>query len=885
MARADPIVTLEQFDAFISYSRKDIDFARKLDDRLRDLKRKSWADWESLRPGSEFPPRIKAGIEGAANFVFVVSPDSIVSPWCQMELAHAVVHNKRLISILCRGVDAALLPEAIRTIDWIDFERAAFDSALATLVTVIDTDQAWIDGHTRLLVRAIEWQTRSDDSFLLREKELQDANDWLGRASGVKEPRPTQLQLDYIHASQVAQEEERRRWKELSQKYLAGRLAAESKLTREESPRLLSRSVLLATESLNRFPSADGYQALNQALSLLPHPLRRVPHEREVSAVAFSLDGVWFASADQDGVIELLRGEALEGKGSLRHSGRVNALAFSADSRFLAAAGDDHKISVWNLSNMELHRSETDSEAVAAVEFSADGTLLLTATGYNGHPGVTTIREIESGRQVGAISGASISRFYAEGQVVATAEANRLLLRQTASGEVTADLPHDSVITAFDIHRTRPILAVATFDDESLWLWQQGDEGKIFRDHVATGISRIGPVVLSFDGRKVAAAGTDSRIRVWDVDSRGELLQVVHKGQGLRLAFDASGQLLASLSPEDQSVCVWDVETGHRRMCIEQRQARELCFRPGANSLATAGDTNAAWIWSPPTPGAWVWSAWVGLSKSLRFNADGRYLAWTGSRIAPDGKVLVRESGGTLTLLESASGRQLWSFQHEGAIDKVGFSGDGQQVATSAAGAIHVWACASGQELPGLHEAAVGWFIDPESVSGCPEAVVSPDGKLFVAPLGESSGVEREAQVAEVREIASGHALATELRFDGPVTALAWSADSRLLASGHVDGMVRIWEAETGREIARLEQHIDVVPALAFSPGGEWLATCGYDGTVVLWRARPAQLIAEACARLTRNLTLHEWQHYVGDEAYRPTCAHVAATLGDAGAV
>ena len=80
-ARPDTITTLEQFDAFISYSRKDKGFAQQLDERLRDLKRKPWADWEPLRPGSEFPPRIRAGIEGAANFIFVVSPDSIVSPY------------------------------------------------------------------------------------------------------------------------------------------------------------------------------------------------------------------------------------------------------------------------------------------------------------------------------------------------------------------------------------------------------------------------------------------------------------------------------------------------------------------------------------------------------------------------------------------------------------------------------------------------------------------------------------------------------------------------------------------------------------------------------------------------------------------------------------
>ena len=121
--------------------------------------------------------------------------------------------------------------------------------------------------------------------------------------------------------------------------------------------------------------------------------------------------------------------------------------------------------------------------------------------------------------------------------------------------------------------------------------------------------------------------------------------------------------------------------------------------------------------------------------------------------------------------------------------------------------------------------------------------------------------------------MAPGSPIKVELRCHGPSTSLAWSPDSTVLASGHVDGMVRLWEIATGREIARLKHHIDVVSALAFSPSGDSLISAGYDGSAVAWRARPADLIAEACARLTRNLTRDEWQLYLGDEEHRPTCA------------
>ena len=51
-------------------------------------------------------------IQGADALVFVVSPDSVVSPECQNELAHAVANHKRLIPVLCRKTETQEAPDA-----------------------------------------------------------------------------------------------------------------------------------------------------------------------------------------------------------------------------------------------------------------------------------------------------------------------------------------------------------------------------------------------------------------------------------------------------------------------------------------------------------------------------------------------------------------------------------------------------------------------------------------------------------------------------------------------------------------------------------------------------------------------------------------------------
>lgn len=65
--------------------------------------------------------------------------------------------------------------------------------------------------------------------------------------------------------------------------------------------------------------------------------------------------------------------------------------------------------------------------------------------------------------------------------------------------------------------------------------------------------------------------------------------------------------------------------------------------------------------------------------------------------------------------------------------------------------------------------------------------------------------------------------------------ALAFSPDDQILASAGDDGVVRLWDPQTGTPTASLEAHTDWVRALAFRPDGQILASAGGDRVVRLW--------------------------------------------------
>lgn len=189
-------------DVFVSYSRKDQHFARDLVGRLSAEGREVWIDWRDIPVTADWKQEIYHAIDAANTFVFIISPDSVTSDVCLAELEHAASSGKRIIPVLHRDAPSGAIPPVVAALHWV-FYRDQDDpgAAFTNLTHALDFDINWIRFHTRLLVRAKEWdENQRDDSFLLMGTDLDDAQNRLARATS-SQPQVNSLQTAYLTAS------------------------------------------------------------------------------------------------------------------------------------------------------------------------------------------------------------------------------------------------------------------------------------------------------------------------------------------------------------------------------------------------------------------------------------------------------------------------------------------------------------------------------------------------------------------------------------------------------------------------------------------------------------------------------------------------------------
>jgi hypothetical protein len=176
---------------FISYSRKDMAFADRLEAALTARGFEPLIDRTEIYAFEDWWKRIEALIGKADTVVFVLSPDAVASEIALKEITHAASLNKRFAPIVCRRVEDRAIPQALQRLNFIFFDDPArFEESADRLAEALATDIGWVRHHTEFGEAARRWALAGrPGGLLLRSPVLEEAERWIAsRPRGAPEP-------------------------------------------------------------------------------------------------------------------------------------------------------------------------------------------------------------------------------------------------------------------------------------------------------------------------------------------------------------------------------------------------------------------------------------------------------------------------------------------------------------------------------------------------------------------------------------------------------------------------------------------------------------------------------------------------------------------------
>lgn len=588
----------------------------------------------------------------------------------------------------------------------------------------------------------------------------------------------------------------------------------------------------------------------------------------------------------------------------LRHGGDIMALAFSPDDKVLASAGADGAIRLWDIATGTL-RIEIKEPWANRLAFSPDGKTLASGTGI----GTIRLRDATTGEEKCRFAEhqAKINAlvFSSKGLRLASASADKSArIWDVASGKELQKLTgHEHQVCEVVFAAGDSVVATKSLDN-TLRLWDAAS-GKELRRLAKEYLPAL---AVSPDGKTLVTAVKRSAVQLLDVTTGDTVQMLPPPATASCFAFSADGKTLVA-----DGLYQWDLVTGKRLPELPAWFRSVTWISPsralGANTsrgqitvidlgtgryrfkefgtvgditclavsvdgkrIASAGAVQNLAVWDAAS-GAVIKRPDFGIPvSSLNFTADASSIiaidhgrvhsidivteqqtelinfrgasGFSPCVISADGKAAAAAENPSGLVVDLRPKIRIWYGKQErpdqeirlpstvAAIQSVWFSNDAKTLASSewsklGRRRIRLWDCASGNEIASFEVfgiAAVELELLPTQEL---VLVFSPDNKALATNGRDGTIRLWSAETGRELQWYDGHRDRT--------TCLAFSPDGRSLVSGGTDHAVRVWEVHSGERMAEFTGHWGPITAVAFFPDGRGLVSASADSTVLSW--------------------------------------------------
>ncbi len=861
--RQPPVSSL---DIFISYSRVDSEFARNLNHQLQSFGKLTWFDQESIANSSaDFQREICRGIETSDNFLFILSPESIQSKYCAQEVEYAVSLNKRIITVLYRGIKGCDLHPELAKVQWLNFayKDKSFDQSFNELIRVLALDHEYIHSHTKWLQRAIEWENNEQSKdLLLRGNEFAIAQNWLCQSlTEQKKPVPTQLQHLFLQKSEAAiaqahHQEQRQKTRlrnllALTSSVAIAAIGATVFAFHSRNKAILSQQRSVQSEGRTLIALSEMQGATNQKFESLLLGLQAAQLLEDNPNIADS-------HLLQNRVLEILRrvlysstGDRLLPNGQtlpslmqtnqFSHGDTILSLSLSADGTTMASASSDGRVKVWDISG-ELQHTFTHDHSIRSVAFSPSGEFLAAAD----VAGTVTIWQLSTGLEKQTINHEESLRsisFSPGGEILASAGLGGIIRLWDLEGNLLQTFDHGDHLHSVQFSVNGRFLASAG-NNQKVNLWNLAGRKLQTFDHG----EELRSIQFHPNGRAIASAGNDGKVRLWETATGKQLLAVDHIDFVHSLSFSPDGNKLASAGVAGR-VKLWDISdtNGQHIQTLNHGDfVHGVRFSHDGDRLFSAGGGTIK-VWTPSQPEQTIFQHHDSKLRltSLTFSANGQWLAAAGIN-------------GTVKLWNLIN-NQTQSFTHENPVTSISLSAEGHLLAAAdEMGQIKLWDLIHAKEkaiLVGQQNALTSVQFSPNNRH---LATADRSGLVTLWDIPSQTVLTTLDHSDELRSISfspNGKQLAaagtdgkislwdlataeqTLLNHDYPIHSVTFSADGSMLASAGNEGKMKVWRT-TGEELLFVDHGDGFISSVSFSPDGQMLATAGGDRKVKLWNLK-----------------------------------------------